>query len=278
MRLRPFAAASRASDGEWTLNPDVMTIVPPANRQHLEPLLEAALTLPASERIAFVEREASDPDVRAEVTRLLSGHESGTLAQRLRAGALSVREALGHGMQIAEALGAAHARGMVHCDLRPANVVLTADGIAKLVDFGAARTAGDVPLPMGSADVLAYMSPEHLRGHVDARSDVWSLGVMLYEMLTGFRPFEAEERDAVLRAIRAGDVPSIAERRPDVPDTLLDLVHRCLAPDPAVRPENGRALLAALEPIERAMSTAAPKRRSPLARLMELVGARLTRD
>jgi serine/threonine-protein kinase len=254
-----------------------MTIVPPANRQRLEPLLEAALTLPASERIAFVERQASDPAIRAEVTRLLSAYESDTLAERLRAGALSVREALGLGMQIADALGAGHARGVVHCDLRPANVVLTADGIARLVDFGAARTPGDAPLPTGAADVLAYMSPEHLRGHVDARSDVWSLGVMLYEMLTGFRPYEAADREALLRAIRVGEVPSIGERRPDVPDPLIDLVHRCLALDPALRPENGRALLAALQPVEQAMSAAAPKRRGRLTRLMEMVGVRLTR-
>lgn len=254
-----------------------MTIVPPANRQHLEPLVEAALTLPPSERIAFVERQASDPDVRAEVTRLLSAYESSTLAERLRAGALSVREALELGMQLADALGSAHSRGLVHCDLRPANVVLTADGVARLVDVGAARAAGDGPPPTGSADVLAYMSPEHLRGRVDSRGDMWSLGVMLYEMLTGFRPYDAADREALQRAIRTGEIPSIGERRPDVPDALIDLVHRCLAPDPAMRPENGRALFAALEPIRAAMSAAAPKRRGRLTRLMEMMGARLTR-
>jgi hypothetical protein len=208
------------------------------------------------------------PDGRPYIA--MAYYEGGTLAQRLRGDALSVREALGMAIQIADALGAAHERGIVHCDVKPANVVLSPAGTAKVVDFGLARIAGGGDSAGATAGTLAYMSPEHLRGRIDARSDVWSIGVTLYEMLMGFRPFEGADRESMLRAIRAGNVPPITERRPDVPNALLDLVHRCLAPDPDARPADGRALLAELGPIEAAMA-AEPHRRTPrLARRIAL--------
>jgi TolB-like protein len=353
-----------------------MTTVPPARLPELSALFEEALALPARERDEFVSRRTSDPEVRREITRLLSAHEradgflerldpsavaellegtgsldetigryrvlrrlgrggmgvvylardprldrpvalkllpapfgrnaqarerfaeearaasaldhphigtiyeidetpdgrpyiamayyeGGTLAQRVRGGALRVRDALTLGLQIADALAAAHARGLVHCDVKPANVVLTPSGLAKVVDFGIARMLGTAEWGRGAAGTPAYMSPEHLRGEIDPRCDVWSFGVTLYEMLAGYRPFEGTDADAVRRAVRTGDMPSLEERRPDVPLALIDLVHRCLDTDPDRRPADGRALFDELRAIEsalRAEPVPAPRR------------------
>ena len=188
-------------------------------------------------------------------------YEGGTLSSRVRDGALRVRDALALGLQIADALAAAHERGIVHYDLKPANVVLTSTGLAKVVGFGVARlNAGDGRQAPGTP---AYMSPEQLRGEIDPRCDVWAFGVTLYEMLAGFRPFEGMDAEAVRRAIHTGDMPSLEERRSDLPPSLLALVHRCLELDPARRPANGRALFDELRQIETTIRQARPDARIP---------------
>ena len=188
-------------------------------------------------------------------------YEGGTLSRRVRDGALRVRDALALGLQIADALAAAHEGGLVHCDLKPANVVLTSTGLAKVVGFGVARLhSGNARQAPGTP---AYMSPEQLRGEIDPRCDVWAFGVTMYEMLAGFRPFEGMDAEAVRRAIHAGDMPSLEERRPDVPPSLLALVHRCLELDPARRPANGRALFEELRQIETSLRQARPEAANP---------------
>lgn len=174
------------------------------------------------------------PDGRPYIA--MAYYEGGTLAQRVRAGALRTRDALALGLQIADALAAAHERGIVHCDVKPANVVLTPTGLAKVVDFGIARMLGAAERGRGTPGTPAYMSPEQLRGEIDPRSDVWSFGVMLYEMLAGHRPFEGTDADAIRRAVDTAEIPSLEERRPDIPAALDDLVRRCLDRDPQRRP------------------------------------------
>src|SRR6185503_9980261 len=121
--------------------------------------------------------------------------EGETLKKKIERGPLPLPEALSIAAQIASGLAAAHAKGVVHRDVKPANVIVTPDGRVKIVDFGIAKLADQSRLTREGTAVgtAAYMSPEQIRGDaVDARADVWALGVLLYEMVSGVQPFAAE--------------------------------------------------------------------------------------
>jgi len=174
--------------------------------------------------------------------------EGATLADRLRDGALTVEDALTISRQIAEALEAAHERGIIHRDLKPANVKITPDGVVKVLDFGLAKAMSEddasttdiVHSPTVTArhtrpgvilGTAAYMSPEQARGRpVDRRTDIWSFGVVLYECLSGQKPFEGETATDL--------VAKILEREPDwnplsdgTPPNVRMLLQRCLQKD-----------------------------------------------
>jgi TolB-like protein len=171
--------------------------------------------------------------------------EGETLDHRLLRGPLLIDEAVGLAAQIARGLAAAHARGVVHRDIKPANVIVTPDGTAKILDFGVAKMAGHALTQPGvHLGTVAYMSPEQTRsGDVDARADLWSLGAVLYEMLTGRRPFAAESEQALIYSIRNDKPPPLEEARPDASAALRALVERCLAKDPGARYPDTRSLL-----------------------------------
>lgn len=172
--------------------------------------------------------------------------EGETLSARLARGALPIESALDVARQIADALAAAHRQGIVHRDLKPANVMLTRRGV-KLLDFGLATLNDlaqsrslDDPGAGGGENVIAgtlpYMSPEQLRGaSVDARADVFALGAVLYEMLSGRRAFAGETRADLVAAILESDPPDVGTLQPQAPPALARLVHTCLAKDPADR-------------------------------------------
>ncbi|MGK3993089.1 protein kinase domain-containing protein [Sorangium sp. So ce1024] len=176
-----------------------------------------------------------------------------TLGRRLDEGALPVDDALLVAHQIAEALAAVHALGITHRDLKPSNVLLRdgrVDGVV-LLDFGVARAAASTTLVTEASSLvgsLGYVAPEQARGdaEVDARADVFALGVLLFESVAGQRPFAADDPLAEVCRILLEEAPRLADRRPDVPPPIDELVARLLAKDPAARPADGRAAAEAL--------------------------------
>ena len=190
-----------------------------------------------------------------------------TLAARLsRNEPLDVAEAITIARAIARGVGAAHAAGIVHRDVKPANVMLLPDGSVKVLDFGLARLR-DVSATRSGAmmGTISYMAPEQIRGAAaDARCDVWAIGVVLYEMLTGRRPFLGEREIAVAHAIVHDDPPSPGSQRPDIPDALDALALALLSKDPGRRPPSAVALEEALRAAE--MGFAPPVRATALVK------------
>lgn len=184
------------------------------------------------------------------VMELIEGED---LAARLRRlGRISPSEAARIALDVARALGVAHLRGIVHRDVKPGNILLARDGRAMVTDFGIARLAADTEgaIPGTTLGSVHYFSPEQAQGATTTgASDVYSLGLVLYEALTGHRAWRGETT-AALAAVRIGaDAPSPRVVRPEVPAALDAVVVRALDPDPMRRFASGVAMAAALEPI-----------------------------
>src|ERR1700693_5268807 len=266
----------RARDSRW--DRDVAVKVLP------ESLLADGDALARFEREAKAVAALSHPNILAihdfgrgvgiasAVMELLEGE---TLRDRLDAGALPVRKALDYALQIAQGLAAAHDRGIVHRDLKPQNVFLTRDGLVKILDFGLARSLpesrtttedetkpGSDPsatLPGIVLGTVGYMSPEQVRGRrADHRSDIFSFGVILYEMLSGERAFRKDSQIETMMAILQEEPPQLSRAGKGVPPELEELVEHCLENSPEERFQSARDLTFALRVAEREAGAASP--------------------
>src|SRR5467141_3074242 len=173
-------------------------------------------------------------------------YQGETLRARLtRDGSILVRESLEIARQIAEGLQAAHAAGIVHRDLKPGNVMLLRDGTVRILDFGLAKARDQSMSETGARfGTVSYMSPEQIRGETaDGRADLWALGVVLYEMLTGRKPFTGAEEGAVALAILHDEPPPPSTYRGEISAALESLVLRLLRKDPDKRYVSAELLL-----------------------------------
>ncbi len=156
-------------------------------------------------------------------------------------------------VQICRGLGYAHRNGVVHRDVKPANILVTPDGSVKVVDFGIVHLADTGMTSTGMIlGTVSYMSPEQLRGeHVDARSDIFSVGILMYELLSGRKPFEGANVTAILLRIATGEPQLLSELVPGIPSALEDVVRKCLRKDPEERFQALEDLAFELEPLAR---------------------------
>jgi serine/threonine protein kinase/dienelactone hydrolase len=209
-------------------------------------------------------------------------YEGETLKQRIARGPLSIEEATSLIAQVTRATVAAHEAGIIHRDIKPANILLSRRSDVKLLDFGLAKQPGQTVLTRTGTTVgtVAYMAPEQIAGQtVDERADVWSLGVVLYEMLAGRRPFAGDNDIALLRAIREEQPVPIGRLRSDAPVALTQTVAKALQKEPKARCASARELL---QQVEAVLSStvgrsdgAVQKRPKPNRRLLVGVAAAL---
>ena len=243
--------AIKVLPAEWSRDPERL------RRFELEAQAAAALNHPNIVSIFHVGQYDGSPYI---VTELLQGE---TLRERLRKGPMRLREVLDHGMELARGLAAAHDAGIIHRDLKPENIFVTKDGRIKILDFGLAKLN---PAKSASLDgvtasfrqesvsgqvlgTVGYMCrPEQVRGEVaDARSDIFAVGVVLYEMLTRKPAFRKTTSAETMAAILNEDPPSVSQVAPSIPPGVQRIVNRCLAKNPAQRLQHATDLEFALD-------------------------------
>jgi serine/threonine-protein kinase len=196
--------------------------------------------------------------------------EGRNLKSAIEAGPLGLDDAVNIAVQVAEGLTAAHEKGVVHRDIKSANIMITEKGKVKIMDFGLAKSTGRTQLTREGTTLgtVAYMSPEQAQAYaVDHRSDIWSLGVVLYEMIAGTQPFRGEYEQAVVYSIINTDPEPLTALRTGIPMELERIVMRCLAKDPAERYQTAEDLVADLRRYKRIESARDRKERPPGANM-----------
>src|SRR5262245_51406732 len=198
---------------------------------------------------------------------VMACYDGETLKERIQKAPLEQAEAISVAIQIGQGLSQAHAAGIIHRDIKPANIILTDGGLVKILDFGIAKLAADkqATRPGTVFGTIDYMSPEQALGDpVDQRTDIWALGVLLYEMLSGQRPFRGEDDRTTFAAILNREPDSLVVRS-SVSTGMDDVVKQALAKDPGERYQRMGDLVTALKRVQQEMPTEAAK--APVIRL-----------
>jgi TolB-like protein/class 3 adenylate cyclase/Tfp pilus assembly protein PilF/predicted Ser/Thr protein kinase len=201
-------------------------------------------------------------------------YQGETLQQRIAGGALQTSETIDFALQIARGLERAHEAGIIHRDIKPSNIIVTNRGEVKIIDFGLAKLMGQSRLTRSGnmPGTLAYMSPEQVQGQkVDYRTDLWSLGAILHEMLTGQLPFRGENEAATVYAIVNEPLPPITHLCTDISVECADLVSKCLEKDPSLRYQNAGEVITALKWLKRPSENGAGAKRSKERRTLSAI-------
>jgi serine/threonine-protein kinase len=246
------------------LSPEISLQEQDRERFLIEAQAAAALNHPNIATIHAIE------EVDDELFIVMEFIDGPDLKKKMVSEQLSVDNAIDIAIQIAAGLQAAHEKGITHRDIKPANIMLTSKGQVKITDFGLAKMAQASALTKAGMTVgtIAYMSPEQAQGlEVDHRTDIWALGAVLYETLTGQQPFAGLYEQAVLYAVVNTEPPALAALRPEVPAELQRLVRQALQKNPAQRHQSMNEVIAALElaGAKTATKPPAPEEKSPLA-------------
>jgi len=224
-------------------------------RFKIEAKAAAALNHPNISTIHSIEEINDDIFI---VMEYVEGKELKDIVETHQGVSLSINEVINYAIQIAEGLEAAHKKGIVHRDIKSQNIMITGDHKVKIMDFGLAKISGGAQLTkMGTTvGTLAYMSPEQARGEdVDQRTDIWSFGVVLYEMLTGNMPFSGEYEQAVAYSVLNEDPEEMEKSREDIPGALLQIVKNSLEKNIENRYQSAGDLLADLRELNKSGSS-----------------------
>ncbi|RPH89127.1 MAG: serine/threonine protein kinase, partial [Calditrichaeota bacterium] len=196
-------------------------------------------------------------------------YQGETLKQKIERGPLAIEEAVKIIVQVAYGLFEAHKKGIIHRDIKPANIFITNDGVAKILDFGLAKLAGQVKLTKTGTTLgtVAYMSPEQARGEeADCRSDIWSMGVVFFEMLAGRLPFRGEFEQAMIYSILNEQPESITLYRQDAPPHIARIIHKSLEKKQGDRYDEMEQLINDLKAIPQlTLRSGKPKRLLPIS-------------
>jgi len=214
--------------------------------------------------------------IENQLVMIMEYVEGTSLAARLEHGPIVISDALNYISQVLDALAYAHQQHVIHRDIKPANMMLTPQGVVKLMDFGIARSEDNSSLTMSGTTLgsLSYMSPEQVKGQAtDARSDLYSVGISLYEMVTGQRPFQADSDYAIMAAhVKEAPRPPI-ELQPGLPQALNEIILMAIAKDPAQRFQSADAFRNALGTVQ---PVATPARSTSSSRQATVVDSGLS--
>jgi len=197
---------------------------------------------------------------------VMAYYEGETLEDKIKDERLKIKDVIEYVTQIASGLHNAHQKGIVHRDIKPANIMITGEGIVKILDFGVAKLPAQSRLTRQSTTLgtILYMSPEQTRGEeVDYRTDIWSLGVIIYEILTGQMPFKGEYDSAVIYSILNDKQQPLTSLRPEVPVAFERIIDKCLEKDPADRYRHADELIRDLQHADKKEESAGKQETGP---------------